>query len=36
MIEVPVEVMAYFKGFSPAEIAAIHRQPLFISMNDPV
>ncbi len=36
LIEVPVEVMAYFKGFSPAEIAAIHRQPLFVSMNDPV
>lgn len=36
MIEVPVEVMAYFKGFSAAEQAAIHGQPLFISMNDPV
>jgi GNAT superfamily N-acetyltransferase len=36
LIEVPVEVMAYFKGFSPAEIAAIHSRPLFVSMNDPV
>jgi GNAT superfamily N-acetyltransferase len=36
LIEVPVEVMAYFKGFSAAEIAAIHSRPLFVSMNDPV
>jgi RimJ/RimL family protein N-acetyltransferase len=36
LIDVPVQVMAFFKGFSESEIADIHRQPLFISMMDPV
>lgn len=35
-INIPVQVMGYFKGFSAGEIAAIRRQPLFVSMNDPV
>lgn len=35
-IDVPVHVMGYFKGFSAGEVAAISRQPLFVSMNDPV
>jgi hypothetical protein len=32
----PVHVMVYFKGFTEKEIADIRRQPLFISMMDPV
>lgn len=36
LIDVPVQVMAYFKGFSEEEMASIRRQPLFISMMDPV
>ena len=36
LIDVPVQVMGFFKGFSESEIADIYRQPLFISMNDPV
>jgi hypothetical protein len=36
LIDVPVHVMAFLKGFSESEIADIRRQPLFISMMDPV
>jgi GNAT superfamily N-acetyltransferase len=36
LLDVPVHVMVYFKGFSKSEIADIRRQPLFISMMDPV
>ena len=36
LIDVPVHVMGFFKGFSDSEIADIYQQPLFISMNDPV
>jgi GNAT superfamily N-acetyltransferase len=36
LLDVPVQVMVYFKGFSKSEIADIRRQPLFISMMDPV
>ena len=36
IIDVPVHVMGFFKGFSDGEIGNIYRQPLFISMNDPV
>ncbi len=36
LIDVPVHVMGFFKGFSDSEIADIYRQPLLISMNDPV
>jgi len=36
LIDVPVHVMGFFKAFSDSEIADIYRQPLFISMNDPV
>jgi hypothetical protein len=36
LIDVPVHVMGFFKGFSDSEIADIYCQPLFISMNDPV
>jgi hypothetical protein len=36
LLDVPVHVMVYFKGFSKIEIADIRRQPLFISMLDPV
>ena len=36
LIDVPVHVMGFFKGFSDGEIGNIYRQPLFISMNDPV
>ena len=35
-VNVPVHVMGFFKGFSDSEITDIHRQPLFISMDDPV
>lgn len=36
LIDVPVHVMAFLKGFSESEIADIRCQPLFISMMDPV
>jgi hypothetical protein len=36
LVTVPVHVMAYLKGFTANEIAEISRQPLFISMLDPV
>jgi hypothetical protein len=36
LIDVPVHVMAFLKGFSENEIADIRCQPLFISMMDPV
>ncbi|MFZ5447636.1 MAG: GNAT family N-acetyltransferase [Thermodesulfobacteriota bacterium] len=36
LIDVPVHVMAFFKNFSESEIADLRRQPLFISMDDPV
>jgi hypothetical protein len=36
LLDVPVHVMVYFKGYSNSEIADIRRQPLFISMLDPV
>ena len=36
LVTVPVHVMAYLKGFTANEIAEIHRQPLFMSMMDPV
>ncbi len=36
LINVPVQVMAFLKGFTAAETAGIRRQPLFISMQDPV
>jgi hypothetical protein len=36
LIDMPVHVMVYFKGFTEKEIADIRRQPLFISMMDPV
>jgi hypothetical protein len=36
MLDVPVHVMAYFKGFSEKETIDICRQPLFISIMDPV
>jgi GNAT superfamily N-acetyltransferase len=36
LLDVPVHVMVYFKGFSKSEIADIRQQPLFISMMDPV
>jgi len=36
LVTVPVHVMAYLKGFTAHETAEIHRQPLFISMMDPV
>lgn len=36
LLDVPVHVMVYFKGYSRSEIADICRQPLFISMMDPV
>jgi L-amino acid N-acyltransferase YncA len=36
LVTVPVHVMAYLKGFRAHETAEIHRQPLFISMMDPV
>ena len=36
LVTVPVHVMAYLKGFTANEMAEIHRQPLFISMMDPV
>ena len=36
LLDVPVHVMVYFKGFSKSEIADIRRQPLFISIMDPV
>jgi len=35
LIDVPLHVMAFFKGFSESEIADIRQQPLFISMMDP-
>jgi hypothetical protein len=35
LIDVPVHVMPFFKGFSENEIADIRQQPLFISMMDP-
>ena len=36
LIDVPVYVMAFFKGFSESEVADIRTQALFISMMDPV
>jgi RimJ/RimL family protein N-acetyltransferase len=36
LVNVPVHVMAYLKGFTEAEVAEIHRRPLFISIMDPV
>jgi GNAT superfamily N-acetyltransferase len=36
LIDVPVQVMAFLKGFTAEETAAIRQQPLFISMQDPV
>jgi len=36
LIDVPVQVMAFMKGFTAEETAAIRRQPLYISMLDPV
>jgi hypothetical protein len=36
MIDLPVPVLAFLKGFSEKEIADIRWQPLFISMMDPV
>jgi hypothetical protein len=36
LIDVPVPVLAFLKGFSENEIAEIRCQPLFISMMDPV
>jgi GNAT superfamily N-acetyltransferase len=36
LLDVPVHVMVSFKGYSKREIADIGRQPLFISMLDPV
>jgi GNAT superfamily N-acetyltransferase len=36
LMDVPVQVMACFKGFSESEIAANRDQALFISMMDPV
>ncbi|MEJ2671732.1 MAG: GNAT family N-acetyltransferase [Deltaproteobacteria bacterium] len=36
LIDVPVHVMGFFKGFSDTGIADVYRQPLYISMNDPV
>jgi L-amino acid N-acyltransferase YncA len=36
LVTAPVHVMAFLKGFTAHEIAEIHRQPLFISMMDPV
>lgn len=36
LIDIPVEVMACFKGFPASELAAHRAQPLFISMLDPV
>jgi GNAT superfamily N-acetyltransferase len=36
LLDVPVHVMVYFKGFSKSEITDIRRQPLFISLADPV
>jgi len=36
LVTVPVHVMASLKGFSASEIAEIHRQPLLMSMLDPV
>jgi RimJ/RimL family protein N-acetyltransferase len=36
LVTVPVHVMAYLKGFTADEMAEIQRQPLFMSMMDPV
>ncbi len=36
LIDIPVHVMAFFKGFSEKERADLQRQPLFISIHDPV
>jgi len=36
LVTVPVHVMAYLKGFTAKELAEIRRQPLFMSMLDPV
>jgi RimJ/RimL family protein N-acetyltransferase len=36
LVHVPVQVMAYVQGFTEADVAAIHGQPLFISIMDPV
>ena len=36
LVDVPVHVMAFFKGFSESELADIRSQALFISMMDPV
>jgi hypothetical protein len=36
MVDVPVHVMAFLKGFTDKEIVEIERKPLFISMMDPV
>jgi GNAT superfamily N-acetyltransferase len=36
MVTVPVHVMAYLKGFTANELAGIRRQPLFMSIMDPV
>ena len=36
MVDLPVHVMAFLKGFTDREIAEIERKPLFISMMDPV
>lgn len=36
LVTVPVHVMAYLNGFTANEMAEIHRQPLFMSMMDPV
>jgi hypothetical protein len=36
LVDIPVQVMAFLKGFTEPETAAIRRKPLFISMLDPV
>ena len=36
MVDVPVHVMAFLKGFTEKEIVEIQRKPLFISMIDSV
>jgi hypothetical protein len=36
LVDVPVQVMGYFQGFAETEVARIHDQPLFISLDDPV
>lgn len=36
LLDLPVHIMAYLKGFTPGERAELDRQPLFVSPLDPV